>query len=512
MSTDSDIPDRDQLRLAHMHAKKVMASGVRRNELAEDFRHNGLDPGLAPLALRYLDFESSLRHRRAGREHIAFGLFPLVAGVIFFLIVIGTIPELSIISVLLVFWGIYQIVLGLVHHMRVDRELVAATDFPYSLLEVWTSEEQLAEAARANEAKRAVGNFIRYFGMGAGALALVPALLLSMTDALGDWTPLVAFGLLLPGAAAAASYIALRVLPGAFALDMEAASPQPVMAAPTEPQVVEVYAVPKLADPPEMTERAIATADLDEAWTVSPLMAGPEGAPPVDGVLYATEAGFVFLPQLPDEPLFSTATLRKVAESGAVDVLAKAAGPLEPLIGLAKDASSAVERDLPPAQYALLARTLQHPSHFTLPWMQLVKVTYDPAKRLMTLEREDAKRTRAIFNVHGVPGEVAHGAMITRFRHDYARAITQSAGPSLARIREALMPDYQRIYGERVTEHLAAIETEAQHRVSADFANDPKPYFDAVRAAMAPVLDAFARVPGLKAHYPGIYSSEQVAA
>ncbi|WP_119269808.1 Yip1 family protein [Taklimakanibacter deserti] len=511
MSTDPGIPDRDQLRLARAHAKQVMASGVRRNELADDFRHNGLDPGLAPLALRYLDFENSLRHRRAGREHVTFGLFPLVAGAIFFLIVIGTIPALGIVSVLLVFWGIYQIILGLVHHMRVDRELVAATDFPYSLGEVWTPEEQLAEAARANEAKRTVGNFVKYFGWGAGALALVPALLLSMTDALGDWTPLFAFGLLLPGAAAAASYIALRVLPGAFALDMEAPAPQPVMAAAADGPV-EVYEVPKLADPPDMTERAIATADLDEAWTVSPLMAGPEGTSPVDGVLYATEAGFVFLPQLPDEPLFSTATLRKVAQSGAVDIIAKAAGPLEPLIGLAKDASSTVERDLPPAQYALLARTLQHPSHFTLPWLQLVKTTYDPSKRLMTLEREDAKGARTVFNVHRVSGEVAHGAMITRFRREYARAITQSAEPSLARIREALLPDYQRIYGERVTEHLAAIETEAQHRVSADFANNPKPYFDAVRAAMAPVLDAFARVPGLKALYPGIYSPQQVAA
>jgi|GEM_PF-4407042 len=511
MSTDPGIPDRDQLRLARAHAKKVMASGVRRNELAEDFRHNGLDPALAPLVLRYLDFENSLRHRRAGREHVTFGLFPLVAGAIFFLIVIGTIPALSIVSVLLVFWGIYQIVLGLVHHMRVDRELVAATDFLYSLVEVWTSEEQLAEAARANEAKRTVGNFVRYFGMGAGALALVPAFLLSMTDALGDWTPLFALGLLPTGAAAAASYIALRKLPGAFALDMETSAPQPVMTAAADGPL-EVYEVPKLADPPDMTERAIATADLDEAWTVSPLMAGPEGTLPVDGVLYATEAGFVFLPQLPDEPLFSAATLHKVAQSGAVEVIAKAAGPLEPLIGLAKDASNTVERDLPPAQYALLARTLQHPSHFTLPWLQLVKVTYDPSKRLMTLEREDAKGARALFTVHRVSGEVAHGAMITRFRHDYARAITQSAGPSLAKIREALLPDYQRIYGERVTEHLAAIETEAQHRVSADFANNPKPYFDAVRATMAPVLDAFARVPGLKAHYPGIYSPEQAAA
>ncbi len=215
-----------------------------------------------------------------------------------------------------------------------------------------------------------------------------------------------------------------------------------------------------------------------------------------EGVMAPFFYGLVFLP--------AAGSLAREALQGISGSIFKLAQVPLPFLGVLE--AAAIDRVFTPREADLpewLRQSLQHPDHFVIPYVEIVRVTTSPfggpgVTVGITRERDDGERQ--VYQFHG--GETASwpGALMQLRMHGDLLASGQHElkTPKAKELLPGLRKEFEALYGDRVDEHTLEIARELEARVNAWFDTLPEEEVGAViRRAMAPVLPHYRKLPNI---------------
>jgi len=482
---------REALMAARLDAKELVATGLGGDVLIAELVRAGHSNDAARLAQRYLGFEVAVRQQRHSRSHLYFGFVPAVLGVMLFLCSYTWLPLSTGLAGGLIAWGLWNIVVGALSHTKVVSSDLNTIDLPYPTALLFTAEERIAEARRSNAAFGSARFWSMAFGLGSGAVVFVIGIL--GTANWDDWFIFVALAAVVSSlvgmfGASRLIYRAESLDPPTLAQAFEQRATQPATS----------YAVPMGPRPSTLSERDIIAANINPGFPVLGVTGGIVGKPAVDGVIFATVEGFVFLPELERDDFLSVSTAMNAARTIAVQFV--------PLLGEVQARLEEMSDKLPPTQYAVLLRALSHPAHFVIHWHRLVKTTYDRNTFQATLTRGSDSGSEEAFAIKTNLVDIAEALMLLRLQSELDRALADVATPLNLKHVAELTPKYRDIYGDRLGEHEQELIREAIDRTHRHRMANLQNHFGTAREAIAPMLPMFEGIPGIKEKFPWLFS------
>jgi hypothetical protein len=221
-------------------------------------------------------------------------------------------------------------------------------------------------------------------------------------------------------------------------------------------------AMPRLANMRAVSDEEVLNSSFDEMITSFAVRGGrsERTSEPSVGVFVPTIAGIAFLPDI--EPL----TLKTLRQSKPlIWGIAKEMIPGADLLEVAEIVRS---EDHPEAKFDMpswLAKSRARKDHFVIPWPELVEVKVEPAKKLTTLVREGPDGKRSTYMLETSEPQLADALIQRRVHFEVMDLFLQLViNPRRAELRPKVSGEFEKIYGDRLKDHMDEVEKEVWER------------------------------------------------